>query len=168
MNQWSCGWLPAAPENHKLLGGPGHGDIAVHGAFNAGAFWPSRIPPGPCRTTRSNSRPLHNSGVSQLTRSNVALVHAVVPGRLMTQAVPSGFSASQVIQDGAELLRFSVDHRDATAADRGGHVGVREGGPDDRLSFRHDLFRRAVVDAQAGQRSRCPGPRVPGVLPTTQ
>jgi hypothetical protein len=33
----------------------------------------------------------------------------------------------------------------------GRHVGVREHGPDDRLSFRHDLFRRPVVDTQRSE-----------------
>src|SRR2546429_8941776 len=99
---------------------------------------------GSTRTTRSNSSPFDSSGVSDQMRDVAWNV-----GSPMTQAIPSACVASQVSR--IEPRRSgSVYDGDIAAADGGRHVGVREHGPDDRLGFRHDLFRRPVVDAQGG------------------
>src|ERR1700676_861442 len=105
--------------------------------------WPNAS--GAMRTTRSNSSPFDSSGVSDRTRDVARNV-----GSPMTQAIPSACAASQVSRikprseadpytTGTSLLRMEV-----------GNVGVREHSSDDRLGFRHDLFRRPVVDAQGG------------------
>ena len=98
------------------------------------------------RTTRSNSSPFDSSGVSDRTRDVARNV-----GSPMTQAIPSACAASQVSRIGPRSDADPSCDGDAGAADGGRHVGVREHGPDDRLGFRHDLFRRPVVDAQGSQ-----------------
>ena len=98
------------------------------------------------RTTRSNSSPFDSSGVSDRTRDVARNV-----GSPMTQAIPSACAASQVSRIEPRSEADPCYDGDAGAADGGRHVGVREHGPDDRLGFRHDLFRRPVVDAQGGQ-----------------
>ena len=62
-----------------------------------------------------------------------------------------GMRVEPAVEDRVQIRDRTMDDGDVVAADRGRHVGVREHGPDDRLGFRHDLFRRPVVDAQRGE-----------------
>jgi energy-coupling factor transporter ATP-binding protein EcfA2 len=62
-----------------------------------------------------------------------------------------GMRGEPRIHDRGQVRGRSVHDGDSAAADGDRHVGVREHGPDDRLGFRHDLFRRPVVDAQGSQ-----------------
>ena len=130
--------VSSAREDDELLRRAGHRDIAVDGCFDAYSkrvwvdeddevelkalreLWGQRPDPG-----RRRER-----GVADDSGDAVAM--CLEPG----------------VEDRAQVGCQSVDYGDTGAADGGRHVGFREHGPDDRLGFRHDLFRRPVVDAQ--------------------
>ena len=105
------------------------------------------------RTTRSNSSPFASSGVSDRTRDVARAVSSVFQERGIADDAgdPVGMRGEPGVEDRAQIRSRSSCDGDAGAADGGRHVGVREHGPDDRLGFRHDLFRRPVVDVQGGQ-----------------
>ncbi len=129
-------------EHHQLLGRPGHRDVAVDGALDAG---PEALRVDEhdqvelealdqLRGERADPRPGREAGIAD---------HA---------GDPVGVGGEPPVDDGVQVGHGTVHHGDVTATDRGRHVGVRQHGADHRLGLGHHLLRRPVVDGEARQR----------------
>ena len=121
-----------------MLGRSGHRDAAVDRFLDAR---PTRL-----RVDEQKLEPLREF------RGQRPAAGRVLEGWVADDAGdPVGVRGELGVKDRDQLRSGSMDDGDAAAADEDRHVGAREHGPDDRLRFCHDLFRRPVVDAQRGQ-----------------
>ena len=89
--------------------------------------------------------------LAQLGGQGADAIGCRVAGLAHDTGDPVGVGVEPGLDDGREVDRRAVTHRDAGPPDRGGDVGIGQGGTDDRFGLDHDLLGGAVVDRQRGQ-----------------
>ncbi len=121
--------------DHELLGGAGHGDVAVDSAPGLRVHEHHEVELEPLGEGGGQRADPVGAGVGGVAD------HAADPVRM--RGLPVGHDLLQV-GDAA------VDDGESAAADRDRHVGVGQRGPDHRLGLGHHLRRGPVVDAERG------------------